>query len=282
MSPGCCSDPVSSSVHLSSMLVSGFASAPFLSALVLGPLLALLLAAYPALVVLSPELVHARGDELRWRSPWGDGLLPVIGDAPTVQLSIVVPAYNEAARLPKMLDETLAALASREPLVGGGATGEASAAVTLDEALSGALDTVEVLVVDDGSSDGTAEVVLAHAREHKEQWGRTECRVVRLARNRGKGGAVRHVSVSVFLTLQLGADSLQGVLHARGALILFADADGATTFSALRPLAQELARIRTPAGHGIAVGSRAHLVGSEAVVKVGDESRALRVTLCKS
>jgi len=75
---------------------------------------------------------------------------------------------------------------------------------------------------------------------------------------------------------------LQGVLHARGALILFADADGATTFSALRPLAQELARIRTPAGHGIAVGSRAHLVGSEAVVKVGDESRALRVTLCKS
>ena len=60
----------------------------------------------------------------------------------------------------------------------------------------------------------------------------------------------------------------QGILHARGALILFADADGATRFSDLSPLCAEMDRVRTPTGHGAVVGSRAHLVGSEAVVKV--------------
>jgi hypothetical protein len=56
----------------------------------------------------------------------------------------------------------------------------------------------EVLLVDDGSSDGTAE----KARELVEKWeervekagGKVEIRVVRLVKNRGKGGAVQHVS----------------------------------------------------------------------------------------
>lgn len=61
---------------------------------------------------------------------------------------------------------------------------------------------------------------------------------------------------------------LQGILHARGALLLFADADGATRFADLSLLCAEVARIQTPAGHAVVVGSRAHLVGSEAVVKV--------------
>ncbi|MCC7236735.1 MAG: glycosyltransferase family 2 protein [Bryobacterales bacterium] len=77
-------------------------------------------------------------------------------------LSIVIPAYNEQARLP----ETLARVLSY-----------------LDKASwSGA----EVLVVDDGSRDGTAALV--------EEWGSRDARV-RLLRNpgnRGKGYSVKH------------------------------------------------------------------------------------------
>ena len=58
----------------------------------------------------------------------------------------------------------------------------------------------EVLVVDDGSSDGTEEAALKVGREwEKGPWGKGrigkgELRVVKLGKNQGKGGAVRHVS----------------------------------------------------------------------------------------
>jgi hypothetical protein len=67
-----------------------------------------------------------------------------------VHLSVVIPAYNEAERLPKVLE-----------------------AVTACEAVR------QVIVVDDGSEDDTAKVA--------EQFG---VRVIRLAPNRGKAGAV--------------------------------------------------------------------------------------------
>jgi dolichyl-phosphate beta-glucosyltransferase len=75
-------------------------------------------------------------------------------------LSVVVPAYDEALRLPRTLD------AMRVHL---DAAGEA----------------YEVIVVDDGSGDATGEEAERAARS----W--PELSVIRLAENRGKGAAVR-------------------------------------------------------------------------------------------
>ncbi|KAI8608816.1 hypothetical protein BC830DRAFT_1052396, partial [Chytriomyces sp. MP71] len=58
----------------------------------------------------------------------------------------------------------------------------------------------------------------------------------------------------------------QGMLVSRGRRILFADADGATSFGDVEKLDKELSRVERM-GHGIAVGSRAHMVKSDAVVK---------------
>lgn len=79
-------------------------------------------------------------------------------------LSIVIPAYNESARIAKTLREVLSYL-DEQP--GGG----------------------EIIVVDDGSKDDTAAVseqtIAAHPRR------RSEGRVIRVEPNRGKGHAVR-------------------------------------------------------------------------------------------
>ena len=52
--------------------------------------------------------------------------------------------------------------------------------------------TYEVIVVDDGSSDSTSELALQYTEKH----GSDKIRVLTLARNRGKGGAIRMVSPS--------------------------------------------------------------------------------------
>ncbi|WFD30689.1 dolichyl-phosphate beta-glucosyltransferase [Malassezia sp. CBS 17886] len=172
--------------------------------------------------------------------------LPALRDAAAVQLTVVVPMYNEAQRLPSMLDESVAWLEGVRAVRGalaGEPTDRAPAALTAP------LTTYELLLVDDGSSDDTFDVALAYAQKRALPPG-AEIRITRLHTNRGKGAAVRH-----------------GVLHARGAHILFADADGATRFADLGALAREMARMCTREGHGIVVGSRAHLVTSDAVVK---------------
>lgn len=106
----------------------------------------------------------------------------------------------------------------------------------------------EILIVDDGSRDRTVEVALSFARKHGLH---DILRVVKLAKNRGKGGAVTH-----------------GLRHVRGKYAVFADADGASRFSDLGKLIEGCEDVVDGSNRGVAIGSRAHLVGSEAVVKV--------------
>jgi dolichyl-phosphate beta-glucosyltransferase len=127
-------------------------------------------------------------------------------EPPPESLTIVLPSYNEAGRLPA----TLASLAECSPIVDG-------------------FDEVMVLVVDDGSSDSTAQAAASHPAA-----GRLGLRVLEHERNRGKGAAVR-----------------TGFAAASGGLVLLADADAATPFG-------EIERLLPPARDGaLAVGSRA-------------------------
>jgi dolichyl-phosphate beta-glucosyltransferase len=139
---------------------------------------------------------------------------PSLFSPATIDLSVIVPAYNESARLPAMLDETLAFLCARA---------EESPGFSF-----------EVIIVDDGSSDSTAEV----AHSYTQRYSAERVRLLRLVTNVGKGGAVR-----------------RGMLAARGERLLMADADAATVFADLEKLE-----------HGmkvadVAVGSRTHLKG---------------------
>jgi len=119
-------------------------------------------------------------------------------------LSIVLPAFNEANRLPQYLASIREYLHASQGLK------------------------CEVIVVDDGSSDGTPDLVLKMAAD----W--PELRLERHSINRGKGQALR-----------------SGTRCARGRLLLFADADGAS------PIQEEQClRASIDAGADIAIGSR--------------------------
>ncbi|KAJ2627401.1 dolichyl-phosphate beta-glucosyltransferase, partial [Coemansia sp. RSA 1290] len=89
-----------------------------------------------------------------------------LNDDASVDLSIVVPAYNEEARLPVLLEDIRKYINSRrqqEPHF-----------------------KYELLVMDDGSKDKTLTVAIEYAKKHKIR----ELKAVRHIRNRGKGGAV--------------------------------------------------------------------------------------------
>lgn len=119
-----------------------------------------------------------------------------------MDVSLVIPAYNESAILP----DTLRAVSSK---------------------LAELTDEYEVLVVDDGSTDGTAPAV--------ERCGDPHVRLERYSPNQGKGRAVR-----------------VGMLSAQGEVVLCTDADlayGVEVFAAI------LERFST-GGADLVIGSR--------------------------
>ncbi|HLA77352.1 MAG TPA: dolichyl-phosphate beta-glucosyltransferase [Vicinamibacteria bacterium] len=120
----------------------------------------------------------------------------------SLDLSVVIPAYNEAERLPGSLRRILTYLAAW-----GGS--------------------YEILVIDDGSSDGTAQ------RAQEVAGGRV--RVLQNPGNRGKGYSVR-----------------RGMLAASGARRLMTDADLSTPIEDLPRL-----MARMDDGVSIVIGSRA-------------------------
>jgi dolichyl-phosphate beta-glucosyltransferase len=128
-------------------------------------------------------------------------------------LSVVIPAWNEERRLPDTLRRIEAFLGPR------GAA-------------------FEVLVIDDGSTDGTAAAA--------EGFADGSVRLLRSGGNYGKGHAVR-----------------QGMLQARGARRLLTDADLSTPI-------EDLPRLEAALDHGfdVAIGSRA-LPASNVEVRQG-------------
>ena len=119
------------------------------------------------------------------------------------EISIVIPSYNEELRLPATLER----IAGYLPSLGGG---------------------TEILVVDDGSKDRTAEVAESFRKILPN------LRVISNGVNRGKGFSVRH-----------------GMREARGRAVLFTDADLSAPIEEAPKLLEALKT------YDVAIGSRA-------------------------
>jgi len=120
-------------------------------------------------------------------------------------LSLIIPAYNEAERIGRGLQTVIAWVEQ-------------------------CCITTELIVVDDGSTDGTAEVVKVAVGDS------LPLRILRNEPNRGKGFSVR-----------------RGLLEGKGAIVGFSDADFSTPIEE----ADRLLAAINEEGYDIAIGSRA-------------------------
>jgi dolichyl-phosphate beta-glucosyltransferase len=118
-------------------------------------------------------------------------------------ISIVIPAYNENSRIRPTLDEIVRYSKERNW-------------------------DVEIVVVDDGSRDDTAQIIREYGQFHPQ------IRLVENPGNHGKGYSVRN-----------------GMLHARGDVCLFTDADLSSPVGEAQKLFDAIA-----SGSDIAIGSR--------------------------
>jgi glycosyltransferase involved in cell wall biosynthesis len=117
--------------------------------------------------------------------------------------SIVIPAYNESQRITASLDKILAYITQQHWVA-------------------------EILVVNDGSRDNTAEIIREYARVHPS------VKLIENPGNRGKGYSVRN-----------------GMTHAQGDVLLFSDADLSSPIYEAQKLFEAV-----EAGADVAIGSR--------------------------
>lgn len=122
---------------------------------------------------------------------------------PPLNISVVIPAYNEEKRLPHTLRATATYLRQHRY-------------------------NWEILVVNDGSHDKTAELVQAYSIEEKR------VKLLQYGQNRGKGYAVRY-----------------GMMHATGDIQVFMDADNSTSIDHIEKFIPY-----TTKGFDVVIGSR--------------------------
>lgn len=175
-------------------------------------------------------------------------------------LSLVIPAYNEENRLPTMLDSTLEHLIkSRNEIV------KYCKAITAQikdhDATKYIDDTFELIIVNDGSTDRTLDIVKHYVKSRKLRgmfiydYKFLAIRLLSLRQNSGKGAAVR-----------------AGMIRSDGHLCLMLDADGATDFvDGLEKVLKEMSvnndimqTMAMPSScEKVVFGSRSHLLQDE-------------------
>lgn len=135
-----------------------------------------------------------------------------MGNLKKMEISVIIPAYNEEKRIGRTIERVY-------------------------EYFKGKNYDFEIIVVDDGSYDGTIKVV------EKFSEGKREIKIIKHEKNMGKGAAVR-----------------TGVLNSSGKLILFTDADLSTPIEEFEKLKEKVEK-----GYDIAIGSRG-VKGSKIVI----------------
>ena len=165
-----------------------------------------------------------------------DGGGPPPDRQPFASLTLVLPAFNEEARLGPALDELFGYLRRR----GGLAREGAPASENLPDA-------IRVLVVDDGSTDGTADLVRARPETASE------------VRSAGLSGPWRGAWLELLTVSHggKGAAVRAGMLAADSDVVVFSDADMATPPDQIPGLLDALGTV------DIALGSRIQPDGSD-------------------